>query len=153
MTIAATASLSLRERLNYYSAPAANGCRIWTGGLDKDGYGQMWWKGKRRRASKLSYEEAHGPLPAGILACHTCDIPACIDLDHLFPGTSKQNTRDMLAKNRHAKGERAGSARLTADKVRAIRSDGRTIATIAKEYGIAQTTVGFVKRRITWSHV
>jgi hypothetical protein len=84
---------------------------------------------------------------------HRCDNPPCINPDHLFLGTHRDNMKDRDKKKRAVKGERHASAKLTAQQVRAIRLDQREQEVIAAEYGISQTSVSAVKRRRLWRHV
>lgn len=77
-----------------------DGCHLWTGGVDRDGYGLFHVKGRQVRASRYALEQILGPLPLDVLACHHCDNPPCVRGDHLFPGTAKDNVQDMIRKGR-----------------------------------------------------
>lgn len=96
---------SLQQRFDekYFIEPNT-GCWIWTGSLDK-GYGKIvvgkTAAGNPRPipASRLSYE-LHKGSPAGRVVCHKCDTPACVNPDHLFLGSYKDNSRDMVKKGR-----------------------------------------------------
>lgn len=137
-------------------------CWMWTGQRDTHGYGLLGSAFRDRpayitmRAHRLSYELAHGPIPAGMVVCHHCDNPSCVNPAHLFLGTQSDNTRDMTAKKRQARGERHSQTRLTEDDVREIRSAlaaGETQRSIGERFGIHQTTVSNIATRITWDHV
>jgi hypothetical protein len=145
---------TLTQYLEGYSTPDATGCRLWRGQLDKDGYGVCRWQ-NCRKAHRLSWVQANGPIPDGMLVCHRCDTPACINPDHLFLGTDADNRTDMVTKGRRAQqhGERNPYAKLTEDLVRAIRADARAHRAIASSYNVAKSTVGRVKRRDSWGHV
>jgi len=53
---------------------------------------------------RVVFEECHGPIPDGMYVCHTCDNPPCINIDHLFLGTPRDNMLDKVAKGRHSNG-------------------------------------------------
>ncbi len=75
------------------------GCWIWRGAKGS-GYGTC----ENHIATHLSWEIAHGsPPPLGLGVLHKCDIPLCVNPDHLFIGTSADNVRDMIAKGRQHK--------------------------------------------------
>jgi hypothetical protein len=77
-------------------------CQIWQGdrGGKHDGYGRFRRAGKWVRAHRLAWEQANGPIPDGMLVCHHCDVPLCINPKHLFLGTHQDNTDDMVRKGR-----------------------------------------------------
>jgi len=80
-------------------------CWVWLGSKDKDGYGHLMYKGRRwQGAHRVSWEMVNGEIPEGICICHECDHPWCVNPDHLFPGTSQDNTHDRMVKGRSAKG-------------------------------------------------
>ncbi len=78
----------------------APGCHIWTGALNNMGYGQVRVRGKTRLAHRVAYERAHGPLPAGLNALHSCDTPACVNAAHLHPGTHHENVIEKVERGR-----------------------------------------------------
>ena len=100
---------NLIDRLLKKTIPEPNsGCWLWIGGTKKEGYGQIVIRpkrpGQRRKVKsthRVSYELLKGPIPAGMLVLHSCDMPCCINPDHLFLGTTQDNTDDMMAKGRH----------------------------------------------------
>lgn len=82
-------------------------CWQWTGQIDKRGYGRLWAANihpcltRMSFAHRVSYYISKGTIPDNINILHKCDNPNCVNPNHLFPGTLKQNTQDMLEKNRH----------------------------------------------------
>jgi hypothetical protein len=96
-----------------------NDCWLWTGGISKSGYGNYRNNGSHRYA----YEITFGEIPKGMLVMHKCDVRACVNPDHLSIGTHKDNSKDMVAKNRNLdwRGERHGAHKLKEKDVIYIR--------------------------------
>lgn len=77
-------------------------CIEFAGWRDRDGYGQLPTAAHgTRRAHKAAWIEIHGPVPDGMVVCHTCDNPPCVNVEHLFLGTIADNNRDMSRKGRN----------------------------------------------------
>lgn len=135
------------------------GCWIWTNCRDCDGYGHMHTPDGMTTAHRFSYRVHKGEIPKGMFVCHTCDVPACVNPDHLWIGTPQDNTSDMVKKNRHSCcfGEAVHTAKLTADRVAAIRTayanGGRTLKSLGEEYGVDLSVIGKVVKRKQWKHV
>lgn len=137
-------------------------CWMWTGSRDGCGYGKAYHDGKPRLAHRLAYSYAHGRFPAkGLVVRHRCDVPSCVNPDHLELGTQADNIHDMDRRERRGalKGESNKWAKLTDDDVRAIRkmyvrgSSDYGQPAIARLFGLTQGTVGKVITRRSWSHV
>lgn len=75
-------------------------CWIWTGAKRAEGYGKINFNRVELRTHRVAYEIAHGAIPEGLHVCHHCDNPSCVRPDHLFVGTSADNTRDRVSKGR-----------------------------------------------------
>jgi hypothetical protein len=78
-----------------------SGCWIWMGSMDKCGYGK--WGGKL--AHRLVWQATRGDIPRGMEVCHSCDVPSCINPEHLFVGTHLENMRDSVRKGRFNAGK------------------------------------------------
>ena len=151
--------LTAIERFNKQHKKTDN-CWIWTAATDQDGYGKF-----RGEVLGTVFQKAHrfswayhsqSLIPAGMLVCHTCDNPRCVNPGHLWLGTEADNHDDMVAKGRRrteVRGELASRAKLTEDQVRAILADPRPYAQIAADYGVASPTITSVKNRDSWAHV
>jgi hypothetical protein len=143
-----------RERFLSKTIPEPNsGCLLWTAGVDDWGYGQFSVGGRKLRAHRVAWVKVHGEIPKGMLVLHRCDTPPCVNVDHLFLGTNDDNMRDMVEKGRAACGEALVQSKLTEDDVRAIRKDPRDTVVLGREYGVDHTSIGRIKRRVTWKHV
>ncbi len=148
---------TVAERLSHYTAPPnENGCKLWIGGKNTDGYGWFKFRGKMTYAHRSAWMLANGDLPEDRpLILHRCDTPACCTVSHLFPGNDAINSSDREARGRgnQPKGEAQGLSKLTENQVRAIRKDKRSLSAIAADYGITTSPIHAIKRRKNWRHV
>ena len=89
-----------QERFEHYSLDIGEHL-IWCGGLDKNGYGYLVVCGRPRKAHRLAWELAYGPIPPGMMVLHRnpCHHPACVRFDHLYLGTARENGQDKAALN------------------------------------------------------
>ncbi len=80
-----------------------SGCIEWSGGCFHNGYGMRTKRYLGRRvwkAHRYAYTRVYGPIPSGMLVCHTCDNRRCVNVMHLFLGTHQDNMDDMVRKGR-----------------------------------------------------
>lgn len=149
-----TGHMPLSERLEHTSERVTEtGCMIWLGYVTKKGYGKIGIDNKVQLARRAAYELVNGPIPKGMAVCHRCDVPSCINPNHLFLGTFYENSMDMVKKGRHKHGEGHFNAKLTEKDILKIRSDNRSGPKIAEDYGISKTYISAIKLKKAWSHV
>lgn len=77
-----------------------NDCWNWSGSIGWHGYGYFYVKGKGIRAHRFSYTYHKGEINDGLLVCHSCDNTRCVNPDHLWLGTQKDNMEDKIKKGR-----------------------------------------------------
>lgn len=143
------------DRFNKYVSPEPNsGCWLWTGGATSFGYGRFT-RGRategRTDAHRYAYEYFVGQIPTGMEVCHRCDTPACVNPEHLFLGTRKDNSVDMMRKNR------GPNSKLSPADILDIRSmdDGsrRVMRAVCEKYGITSNTFYRIRHNECWHHI
>ncbi len=77
-------------------------CWEWMGTKNRGGYGSFLHSYQvKKGAHQISWEIHYGPIPSGLCVLHKCDNPGCVNPEHLFLGTKRDNTLDMVKKRRH----------------------------------------------------
>lgn len=152
--------MTRRERFAAQCAPTESGCIEHNGWRDKDGYPMVSYtslSGKvGRRASHIALAMIGQEVPAGQQVNHHCDNRLCVNTDHLFIGSQKDNVKDMVKKRRHSHGDRHSISRLTEDAVRDIRANclkRGEVKHFAEKYGVTQSAVYAVRCRQNWAHI
>ncbi len=149
------------ERFWSYTKKGPGGCVDWTGSGSR--YGKFSTRDRKTKkqthhlAHRWIYERCLGPV-GDLLVMHSCDRPRCVSLQHLSPGTQKQNIADAIAKGRRLRlqGARHHKARLTAREVREIRrraSKGETHKSLAIEFGVTRPTITAAVAGRNWGHI
>lgn len=120
-------------------------------------YGQVYWEGDKRYAHELALAHRVGPRPKGMFVLHgPCVSPACMNYRHLRYGTPRENNLDRRRDNTAPLGIKNPMAKLTDEKVAAIRQrykNGESQRNLAIEYGVGVMTINRAIRRELWSHV
>ena len=149
---------------------SASDCWEWRANKNNKGYGLFRPGGLagKRLAHRLAFEDLNGPIPNGALVCHKCDNPKCVNPNHLFLGTHKDNTADMIAKGRrvigfdpnnkppHKQGSAHGNAKLTEAVVLDFYRQmalGKPVRQLARETGVDRRTLGRIRDKKSWKHV
>jgi len=128
-------------------------CWLWTASLRTGGYGSFWLSGSSVGAHRVAYSLVRGPVPEMLCVCHQCDNPACVNPGHLFLGTQQENQADKVQKQRHARFEAHGAARLTrdvADQIREMAADGVSKTALASRFGVSRAVVHSILSQQIW---
>lgn len=132
-------------------------CWPWTAHTNNQGYGMIGVETRgvfhKALSHRIAWEMQNGPIPEGLKVLHRCDTPLCVNPRHLFLGTMKQNTEDMVAKGRSARGVKHGSAKLTPDEVLVIRNEyaaGETIEDLASRFCVSEWAVSDIVTNRNW---
>lgn len=135
-----------------------NGCWEWTASKGTWGYGQLYVNGKIIATHRFSYELHNGAFDKSLFVCHSCDNPSCVNPEHLWLGTATDNHKDMVYKKRnryiHHPGVKNGSAKLTEDAVRDIRTRQLSGKEYMAKYNILnETTIYDIWNYRSWKHL
>ncbi len=150
---------SAREKLLFYGWDVSpSGCWEWRGGRLPTGYGRLTIPGTGLAVAthRLAYELWVAPIPDGAIIRHTCDNPPCVNPDHLVTGTTADNMRDKVERNRQQKGSQIPNSKLCEADVKEIRSlyaTGMFQNAIANRFGVSKATICLIVNNRTWRHV
>ncbi len=130
-------------------------CWLWTGCVQR--YGQFAPHQSRAiKAHRFSWIIHYGQIPEGMHVLHRCDNPPCVNPEHLFLGTHKDNMADMVSKGRQTLGEDNPSAKLKGVDVRAIRNrckEGFSGKQLSEVFRVSRSTIYAIKNRHIWKHI
>jgi hypothetical protein len=141
------------------------GCWEWTAGRTRHNYGAFYLNSRTLPAHRVSYLLWNGQFPNNF-ACHECDNPCCVNPLHLWDGTPKENTNDMILKGRKhkdkgikrptvkQKGSENNFSKLTEDQVLDIRiRENQSYQELAKEFNMSRTSIFNIINRKSWAHI
>jgi hypothetical protein len=124
-----------------YEIDFVTGCWVWQRARDKKGYGFVRVSGRNRRAHRVLYEQAKGPIPEGLQLDHLCRNTSCVNPNHLEPVTNIEN--------RH-RGYRHRYGHLVSD-VRRRHSEGASINALSREFAMNRSSVRVILGRYSWA--
>lgn len=165
----------LIDRLLAKVVKLSSGCWFFCGTKNGAGYGTIGLGSREEGkgfAHRVSYELHNGPIPEGMVVCHSCDVKLCVNPEHLFLGTQYDNIKDMKSKGRGCSGERWHASRppetiLRGDKhgrsklteqdaieiIRLFREECLNKTQIAKRFGITREMARNIINRRNWKHL
>lgn len=164
---------SIERRLQNGSMPIPfSGCTIWFKASVPKGYGVIFHNKKQTYTHRVSYELNKGRIPDGMCVLHHCDTPSCINPEHLFLGTQKDNVIDCINKKRNfilpknfgnlnstrvnpkiVQGENNGMSKITwkiVDEIRTMHANKISDYDISKKYNISKCQVNKITRNKSW---
>lgn len=161
--------MSLLDRFQEkYVCNLETGCWEWTAARFRSGYGEFGVKGKGMAyAHRVSYELFVGQIPDGLFVCHHCDNPKCVNPEHLFLGTPKENNDDKISKGRHLVGESDPKSILKDKEALAIKEMLRRFPStnskvelahgagrfLARWFGVSDQLICDIKKGRRWRHL
>lgn len=125
--------------------PDAPGCWLWLGTILSNGYGKASFGGVPIGAHRASYAVFRGE-PGALYVCHRCDNRSCVNPEHLFLGTAKDNAEDMVRKGRSTRGDRNAHVVLADRDLDAVRSSDLPYKELAILYGVCVEHIGSIRR-------
>lgn len=165
---------NMEARMRFWSSvdkTVDTDCWIWRSDRSSFGHGRFLFLGQRTQAHRYAYELEYGTIPDGLVLCHKCDVPECVNPSHMFVGTQKDNIQDCVRKGRWPvgqthwcsgkpelvkRGERAGNSKLSETQVAEIYRlccSGSNYSDVAALFGINRATAVQIHRGKTWNHV
>ena len=140
--------------LRHINKNTTNGCWEWTSAKTKSGYGLFSIRGSQKYAHRIAYKEYVEDFDNTLFVCHKCDNPSCVNPAHLFVGTAKENSRDMVMKQRnifvyHPKGKELPFCKLDESQVKdvkSLRAKGISLKQIANMFNISESMVSKIAR-------
>lgn len=159
-----------KERISSFisrTRQSDSGCIEWIGSVSGSvlKYGRFCIGKLEFKSHRVSWVINFGEIPEGMLVCHHCDNPICVNPDHLFIGDHFDNQRDCQKKFRRkfntnprpsTQGEKHVRAKITTQdvlEIRELRSNGYTYKDLAKKFNLGKTTISHITKKRNWKHV
>ena len=141
---------------NKYKKLSDDECWLWEGsmtGRKGHRYGNIYYRKKKNiTAHRLSYILNCGIITDGLCVLHKCDVPACVNPNHLYLGTKLDNAQDAMKRGRlwNPSGENHPNSKLNNCQAKMIRKSDLPSRQLAKAYGVSKTTILFIKQNKTY---
>ena len=130
-------------------------CHYWKDFLNHDGYGRIRITkdkvSKKISAHRMAFEIAYGPIPEGKMVCHTYDNPGCVNPEHLYAGTHRDNMNDMVERDRFK--INITTAKLTEAQVLEMRESDLPNKYFIEKYNLHRSTICYARNGNTWKHL
>lgn len=124
-------------------------CWRWTACTDQYGYGRIQVNRKLRYAHRVAWNLTYGTIPPGQCVCHRCDNPGCVNPNHFFLGTVKENSIDMCRKGR-------ATRKLTDEQILSIRAlykSGIDYKELSQQFNTGYANIRQIVTRRTWKYL
>ncbi len=132
-----------------------DGCWIWTGARQSNGYGHLRSGGIWYLAHRFAYILEHGAIPEGCKVLHSCDMPLCCKPGHLSAGSQQENVDQMWERQRARIAPHDGAnnpnAKLTPEQVLMIRQSSLSGAELGRRLGVTGTTIQYARKGKAWA--
>ncbi len=147
------------ERFMSKVMPEPNtGCWFWIGGTKTFGYGNFSIKDRTYSSHRVSFQFFKHNIPKGFMVLHSCDNPYCVNPDHLYLGTHRDNMNDKIKRGRSARqkgSDHGGSKLIECDiiEIRALLKSGMKQKEIAQKFNVDPSTISYINIGRKWQHV
>ena len=141
-------SIPLYDRIDNMTSPEPNtGCWLWMGSLC-DGYAATSLNRARLSAARVNYERYKCKIPDGMLLRHKCDVPECVNPDHLVVGTNLDNSNDKISRGRFSNGRPWKLSEKDKSDIYRMYKNGASKMSLARMYNVLPYNIaGIVRRR------
>lgn len=148
-----------RREVFFSKVNKTNECWIWIGYKNNKGYGSFLYQGGTL-AHRYSYMiHNREEIPSGMMICHSCDNPSCVNPKHLWVGSAQDNIDDCVKKKRNkivtVRGEQNGLSKLNEQQVYEILKNENKLTQkqFALKFNCNVSNIHYVQSGKTWKHV